>query len=534
MKRLSCFILFILFIFPQIFFANVRLNALFADHMVIQRSTQMPVWGWADPMEKISIETSWGAKAETVAGIDSTWMVKIKTPKAGGPFQMIISGKDTIVINDILSGEVWLCAGQSNMDFALSKMINDARESKYQPLVEYIREEVAQANDSLLRHIEIPQTTSLYTTKKNFKAIWRSATKGEVDKITATGYFFAKELRQKLNVPVGLVECSWGGTRIQPWISAQTYKSDKELQAFFEKEQVRIKSLIEEMDKEDYVDTAYQRKLKEYEADKENVRRPWPNEHPLKSKQMPATLYNGMLSAVIPYAIKGAIWYQGESNSHYLEHEYEKYFRALITSWRAEWGQGDFPFYWAQLAAYHVPDDRSDMGWAMVNDYLRRSLVLPNTGMAVLYDIGEAKDVHPHNKMDAGKRLALWALKNDYNIRVNAFSGPLYKSAKTVGNKIVVTFDHACSGLMAGSKELNKDTKAVNVPLTWFEIAGKDGIWKPAQARIMAKNKIEVYNTSIENPVKVRYAWSSNPEGANLYNKEGLPAAVFTTDISAL
>ncbi len=513
----------------QLVNAEVRLNALFANHMVVQQNAKIPIWGWADPQERIIIQTSWGVKAETVAGSDSTWQVKLKTPKAGGPFQMTISGKNTIVIDDVLSGEVWLCTGQSNMDFQLNKLVKDAREPQYQPLVEHIKNEIKTADDPWLRHIEVPQTPSLYKKKNNFSGNWRSAKKGETGNITATGYFFAKELRKMLNVPIGLVECSWGGSRIQPWISKESYMGNDKMRSLYEDEMEMAKARIIEMDKEGWEDTVFVNKQKKWLASGKTTTRPWPTVHPLKDKQLPATLHNGMISAIVPFTIKGIIWYQGESNSHYMEEQYDHYFETMISSWREEWGQGDFPFYWMQLAGYKVPDERSDNGWALVNDHLRRTLKLPNTGMAVLYDIGEAKDVHPHNKMDAGKRLALWALKNDYRQKVEAVSGPLFKSHKVLDNKIEVKFSQVGSGLMVGKKVLMEKTKAIDEPLVWFEIAGDDGIWKKAEARIVAKDKIEVLSKEVMHPVKVRYAWSSNPEGANLYNKEGLPAAVFST-----
>ena len=530
MKIKSLIVIVVLSILPQLLIANVSLNSLFADHMVVQQKTKIPVWGWADPMEKVLVEASWGAKSEVVTGPDGKWTVYLKTPKAGGPFHIAISGKNKIVLNDVLSGEVWLCSGQSNMDFSMSKFTSDSREVKYQPLVEYIREEVKTANDPWLRHIEVPQTTSLFGKKNNFKGNWRSVNADEIGKITATGYFFAKELRKQLNVPIGIVECSWGGTRIQPWISEEAYKANEDMKSYFEQDRLKAKKRIVEMNAEGYVDTVYQNKLKLWQANKKELRKPYPSGHPEKSKQMPATLYNGMLSSIIPFAVKGVLWYQGESNSHSIENEYEKYFTTLIKSWRAEWGQGNMPFYWAQLASYHVPDERSDNGWAMVNDQLRRTLKLRNTGMAVLYDLGEAKDVHPHNKMDTGKRLALWALRKDYNVKVPVVSGPLYKSHKIVDASIVIKFDQVGSGLMVGYKDLLEKTVPVDSSLTWFEIAAEDGIWKSAKAKIISKNKIEVSNREITEPTKVRYGWSSNPAGANLYNKEGLPASIFTSE----
>lgn len=512
-------------------FADVTLNSLFSDHMVLQHNTTIPVWGWADPKEAIVVTSSWGETLETVTAKDGTWRVSLKTPEAGGPYHLSVTGKNTIVINDILAGEVWLCTGQSNMDFAMKKFINDSREEKYQPLVEYFRNEVATANDPWLRHIEVPQTTSVFEQKKNFDGQWVSVNSEDIGKITATGYFFAKELRKYLNVPVGLVECSWGGTRIQPWLSEEAYNSDEELKTYFEESREKIKKQIEEYGPaNEYVDTSYEGRFQAWKDGGKKTNRPYPKEHPTVSKQIESTLYNGMLSAVIPYGIKGVIWYQGESNSHYLEEEYEKYFTTMIKSWRADWGIGDFPFYWAQLAAYKVNDERSDLGWAMVNDHLRRGMELPNTGMAVLHDIGEAKDVHPHNKMDAGKRLSLWALEKDYGISIPVISGPLYKSSKVVDNTVIVEFSSTGSGLMVGKKELMYDTEMSLAPLKWFQIKGKDGVWKEATAKIISKESVKVYSSEVDQPIAVRYAWSSNPEGANLYNREGLPAAVFTTE----
>lgn len=520
----------LLIVLPHYLMADVTLNAIFSDHMVVQRETEIPVWGWADAGEKVSVLASWGAKADTITLANGTWMVNLKTPKAGGPFKITVSGKNTIDINDVLSGEVWLCTGQSNMDFAMVKFVNNAREKIHQPLVEYIKKEIETANDDWLRQIEVPKTTSLFEKKTNFEGQWLSANSEGIEKISATGYFFAKELRKHLNVPIGLVECSLGGTRIQPWLSKETYFTDEKMKAYFESGRKKIKKMIETVDAETFVDTTYQKKFAAWEESGKKTPKPYPKEHPAKNKQMPATLYNGMLSSVMPYAIKGVLWYQGEGNSHSLEEQYEDYFTALINSWRADWGQGDIPFYWMQLASYKVPDKRSDMGWAMVSDHLRRTLKLPNTGMAVLHDIGEAKDVHPHNKMDAGKRLSLWALKNDYGVHVPVVSGPLYKSKKVIDDKIEIEFNEVGSGLMVGFKELLNETVSVDDPLNWFEISTKEGTWKPAKAEIISKNKIIVWSSEVSNPNKVRYAWSSNPEGANLYNKEGLPAAIFSTE----
>ncbi|WFO15962.1 hypothetical protein M601_020050 [Cellulophaga baltica 4] len=213
-----------------------------------------------------------------------------------------------------------------------------------------------------------------------------------------------------------------------------------------------------------------------------------------------------------------------------MPNEYEAFLTNMIRSWRADWGQGDFSFYMAQLAACTRGNDTADKGWATVNDHLRRTLKLPNTGLAVLYDIGEPRDIHPHNKMDAGKRLALWALEKDYNVKTSVYSGPLYKSKKVKKDKIIISFDHAKSGLMVGYKNLLDDTISVDEPLEWFEVLSSDGIWYKANATITSKNKVAVWNATVSEPLEVRYAWSGNPEGANLYNTGGLPAAAFSTE----
>ncbi len=510
--------------------AEVSLNSLFSDHMVVQRETEIPIWGWADAGENITIEASWGEETSVTALEDGTWKAYLKTPKAGGPHKIKVSGKNYIEISDVLSGEVWLCTGQSNMDFSMERFLNNSKEPQYQPLVEHVREEVKTANDNWIRYIEVPQTMSLFEKKKNFKGQWINATPGKTEKISATGYFFAKELREKLNIPIGLIECSWGGTRIQPWLSKETYLEDQNRTEYFEVSRKSAQERIDIIDDENYVDLVYNQKLADWYSSGRKGGAPRPSIHdPRKEKQEPATLYNAMLSAVIPYSIKGAIWYQGESNAVHLPEEYSDYLEAMIKSWRAEWNQGDFSFYWVQLAACIRGNEENDQGWAIVNDQLRRTLSVPNTGMAVLYDIGEGKDIHPHNKMDVGKRLSLWALRNDYNV-VTPVSGPLYKSKAINGSKIEIEFDEVGDGLMVGRKVLLNETYEVSEPLKWFEVKGKDGVWKEAQAKITSKNKIEVWNKEVSNPQHVRYAWTAYPEGANLYNRDGLPAAVFTTE----
>ncbi|MFY0626771.1 MAG: hypothetical protein JXR07_10760 [Reichenbachiella sp.] len=535
MKKTNYFILLILIFvaFPLVSRGNVTLNALFSDHMVVQRETKIPVWGWANPDEKISIKASWGAEAETVAGIDSTWQIKLKTPKAGGPYQINIEGENTIVLEDVLSGEVWLCGGQSNMDHHLSTYTKDAREPQYQPLVDYIREEIKTADDPRLRTMVVPHRTSIHEKKLNFDATWQSVNPEKTGNFSATGYFFAKELRRKLNIPIGIIECARGATRVQPWISEATYMSDEEMKAYFLEEQSKTNKKLAVMNAPNYIDTTYQQALKVWKNKGKTGRKPRPIPHPEQDITIPGTYYNGMVAAIVPYSIKGIIWYQGESNTQYKTDSYEKYFSMLISSWRKDWKQGDFPFYWAQLSAFRESneDPLEENGWASINDQQRRTLKLPKTGMAVTYDIGEAKDIHPHNKMDVGKRLSLWALKNEYGFKDTVYSGPLFKNYKIKNGKIEIIFDQVGAGLMVGEKVLLKETKQDSTTLKRFQIAAEDGQWKWANAVIISKNKISVSHPDIPNPTIVRYAWSENPEGANLYNKEGLPAAVFSTEL---
>ena len=512
--------------------ANIVLNALFADHMVVQRETEILVWGWADPEEEIVIKASWGATAITVANIDSTWSVKLKTPEAGGPFTISFLGKNAIVLNDVLSGEVWLCGGQSNMDHHLATYTDSAREPQYQPLVDEIINEINRANDNLLRTMVVPHKTSMNGKIKNFEADWISVNPQNTGRFSAAGYYFAKELRKKLNVPVGLVECARGATRIQPWISEETYLKDNEMKIYFQDEMEKARAKATIMDAEDFIDTTYQRQIEEWKNSGKEKRKPRPEPNPNDDIRIPANFYNGMVASVTGYTIKGCIWYQGESNSGYMTDSYEKYFTTLINSWRKEWEQGDFPFYWAQLSAWQRPnlEPLENCGWASVNNQQRRTLKVVNTGMAVTYDIGEAKDIHPHNKMDVGNRLALLALKNDYGFTNIVCSGPLYKSHKIRNGTVEITFSHVGSGLMVGKKVLNNPTVGDTVPLKRFQILGEDGKWIWANAKIVGKDKVIVHHPNIKNPEIVRYAWSRNPEGANLYNKEGLPASVFSTE----
>lgn len=500
----NVFIALLAIITPFTVMADVRLSALFADNMVIQRETQTPVWGTADAGEKVTVAGSWGASATTSTDAAGKWIVKLKTPEAGGPHTLTIKGNNTVVIKNVLSGEVWFCSGQSNMAFELKRLAktnNHRTENKYKPAAAHIKKEMETAQDGMLRQFAVKGNVSWQGQVETLSGQWVSSSPKTNPDFSGTAYFFGSELRRELDVPIGLILCAWGATRIEPWIPEEAYQQDKEMTAYYKNSMAVTEEQVEIMKKS---------------------KRAWA---PLR----PSTIFNGIVHPVIPYAIKGMIWYQGEANAGHNPHRYGCNLRALISSWRAHWGQGDFPFYFAQLANYASPKASSD-GWPTVQDQQRRTLQLKNTGMAVLSDIGEPRDVHPHNKMDVGKRLALWALKNDYKQNLSACSGPLYQSHTINGDKVIVKFDSTGSGLMSGEKPVMDATLEKKEPLTYFEICGAGRHWKPAQAEISGNDTVTVSSPEVPKPTAVRYAWSKNPEGANLYNKEGLPASLFTTE----
>jgi len=506
--------------------------------MVLQQKQAIPVWGWAAAGTEVSVSFK-GQTKSTKADANGKWMLKLDAVDASAEAAVLTVkvGSESKTIKDILVGEVWLCGGQSNMDFRLNMLIGKAREPQYEPVAVYIRKEIDTANDPLLRQIKVSRAVSAFEEKTNFEGAWEKAIPGTVGNFTATGYFFARELRKTLKVPVGLLNCNWGGTRVEPWIPMSKFQTTDSLKKYYESETASIKERLAKWDPAK-AKAAYEKQLaawkvkaKEAKAAKKKApRKPRMPQSPDKSNRIPSTLYNGMMNTLVPYAIKGAIWYQGESNAGHYPDSYREHFGAMIEAWRKVWGQGDFYFYWCQLAQFKAPNDQpleSD-GWATVLDQQRLTLELPNTGMAVLNDVGEAKDIHPKNKIDAGKRLSLWAFKQAYGKDL-VYSGPLYKSSKIEGNKVIVTFDNVGSGLMVGKKHLMDPTVEANDPLKRFQIMGADNKWYWADAKITGKDTVEVSHKDVAKPVEVRYAWSANALGANLYNKEGLPASAFKT-----
>lgn len=454
--------------------ADVKLPKIFGDNMVLQQKTKAPVWGWAEPGEKVTV-TLGDAKAETTANDQGKWLAKIDTPAAGGPMTLVVQGKNEIVYKNVLMGEVWVCSGQSNMDWGVGASLNP-------------KEEIPNAKYPNIRLFLVPRTGAVTKAEpqsdfsQDLK--WAECSPETVGGFSAVAYFFGRKLQQELNVPVGLINVSWGGTICETWTSKPALEADKD--AF---------GPILERGK--------------------NFQEGNPNQ--------PAALYNGMISPLLPYAIRGAIWYQGESNVGRAE-QYAKLFPAMISDWRKAWGQGDFPFLYVQLAPYcyagdhktKTPNDSKQL--AELWDAQVKTLALPNTGMAVTTDITDLFDIHPKNKQDVGLRLALWSLATTYGKSDLVYSGPLYESMAVEGNKIRIKFKHLGGGLQA------KDGQ----PLTFFSIAGEDKNFVDAKAEIDG-DTVVVTSDKVEKPVAVRFGWKDYAT-PNLFNKAGLPASPFRTD----
>ncbi|MGV8878770.1 MAG: sialate O-acetylesterase [Sphingobacteriaceae bacterium] len=448
-------------------FANVALPRFVSDGMVLQRNVKIPVWGWADPGEKVQIEFK-GKTYKTAAGGDGKWMLNLASTPAGGPFELKIKGNNEITLHNILIGDVWVCSGQSNMEFNMGSV-----RDKYAA-------EIASSTNPNIRQFLVTKKTSFQPLDTVGVAKWEEASPVTLPAFTAVGYFFARDLYEKYKVPIGLIHTSWGGTPAEAWTSIEGLQP-------FPKYTERANKLST--------------------AAKTN------------GANDPTALYNGMIAPLLPYAIKGAIWYQGESNAG-LAFEYRKLFPAMITDWRSKWKQGDFPFLFVQLANFMEPVSQpAGSDWAELREAQSMTLSLKNTGMAVITDVGEEKDIHPKNKQDVGKRLALAAEKVAYKEKNIVYSGPVFKSSSLSGNKMILKFSDVGSGMIAkGGGELKQ-----------FAIAGEDKKFVWADAKIVG-NTIIVSSDEVTNPVAVRYAWANNPEGANLYNKEGLPASAFRTD----
>jgi sialate O-acetylesterase len=480
--------------------ADVRVPQIFSDNLVLQRGMEIPVWGWADPGEEVAIRI--GQFGLTTTANDSgTWSVKLPAMEAGGPFELVVSGKNTLRLQNVLVGEVWVCSGQSNMEWSVRASKNP-------------EEEAAAASYPEIRLFHVPRR-ALGQPATDLAAVWRPCQPDSVVNFSAVAYYFGREIHQKLDVPVGLINTSWGGTRIEPWTPPAGFEAVPELAsvvAQIEQAQAAFRESVRPalLPLEDWIRQCHRALA---------VNEPIPPmpaipSHPLAHHARPTGLYNGMVHPIVPYAIRGAIWYQGESNRTDGMAYFHK-MKALINGWRSVWGQGNFPFYFVQLAPFQYRE--GPLVLAELREAQTAALSVPNTGMAVTMDIGNLKDIHPRNKQDVGKRLALWALAGPYEQVGVVFSGPVYKTMTLENDRIRILFEHTGSGLAS------RDGAA----LTWFEIAGDDKSFHKAQAEIDG-NTVVVWSEAVPAPKAVRYGWHQDAE-PNLANKEGLPAVPFRT-----
>jgi len=640
MKNIFTVIVLMLFIHVNAY-AIVRLPKIFGDSMVLQRGMAIPVWGWADKNERVFVTFN-KQHTSTRAGNDGRWKVNLAPEKEGGPYMLTIKGKNTIVLNDLLVGDVWVCSGQSNMEFTVADGKNASAE-------------INEANYSSVRHIGITQAVSDKPLEDaNIKSGWRSATGANIADFTAVGYFFARELFRQLQVPIGLINTTWGGTNVETWTSKEALEGSDEFKDMMKElrvinfdsitksrkdrllknvqkaqvnfsnnapdmswkemsfddskwPQMKLPALWEEhgLDALDGIvwfrktfdiaaadagkpaeislamiddnDESYVNGVKIGATKGYNIKRAyqisagvlkegknvisvrvedtgggggiWGDSIDLKftidrktqslqgdwafqvqsvadngsyndPNSFPSLLYNAMIHPLIRFPVTGAIWYQGESNAS-RAFQYSKAFPLMITDWRKQWNEGDFPFYFVQLAGYNAANGNSKSGssWAELREAQAKTLLLANTGMAVTIDIGEETDIHPKNKQDVGKRLAAVALNKTYG-KGNIYSGPRYESMKIEGNKVVLSF-HKTGGDLYTSDPYGY--------LKAFEVAGADKQFYYARAFIQG-DKVVLFCDSVLQPVAVRYAWADYPGDANLYNKQGFPAEPFRTD----
>ena len=489
---------------------EVKLPSLLSDGLVLQQGMKVNIWGTADPGERVTV-TLGDQQVSAVAESGGEWKVKLGPLSAGGPFTMTIAGKNTLTLHDVLVGEVWVCSGQSNMEMPVG-----TNPQGWSWGVNNYLDELARADYPKLRLFTVQKTVA-GKPQRDVKGYWVTANPTTVGEFSAVGYFFGRELVKVLDVPVGMVHSSWGGTPAEAWTSRGTLESDPEFKSILEAG-VKLLSPYPKVFQD------YEQRLAQWREDSDKAESdgaPVPSaptvpDDPRRNPWRPAGLYNAMLMPLTSYAIRGAIWYQGESNAD-RPAQYRKLFPAMIRDWRRAWGEGDLPFLFVQLANYGVYSP--NVNWPELREAQLMTLSLPKTGMAVTIDIGDGSDIHPKNKQEVGYRLALAAQAIAYG-RDAVYSGPIYDSMAVEGDKTRLRFKYVYGGLVA------KNSSAL--ALSGFEVAGDDHKFVAAEALIDG-DTVVVHSEAVPYPIAVRYAWGMNPR-CNLYNRAGLPASPFRTD----
>ncbi|MGM0665903.1 MAG: sialate O-acetylesterase [Bacteroidota bacterium] len=451
--------------------SQLRLPAVIADSMVLQRNAEATIWGWDDPGAEVKVRAGWTLdEFVSTAGENGEWSVSIPTTIAGGPYNIYISGSGDIVVKDILLGDVWICSGQSNMEYKINWMGGWSN-----PWFEHDSIDIERNKYPLIRLFQLKKNTS-DTPLDDCQGQWMPVNTRTVAEFSAVAFFFGRELNRKLGVPVGLVQTAWGGTPAESWTSARELESNGDLSFYTQGD---------------------------YSGEGEYRR--------------PARLFNAMINPLLKMSITGAIWYQGEANSGDALH-YRKLFPAMIKDWRKHFNQGDFPFYYVQIAPYKY--DRPMVG-ALVREAQLMALEVPGTGMAVTSDIGNPDDIHPVRKQEVGRRLARHAMALHYGVKGLTYSGPVFENMEIEGHegrkKVRLFFSHIARGLVYTGEKLR-----------CFEIAGDDRIFYEAEASIEGNN-VMLWSDMVKKPVAVRFGFSNAAE-PNLFNSEGLPASPFRTD----
>ncbi|GIW86243.1 MAG: 9-O-acetylesterase [Isosphaeraceae bacterium] len=464
--------------------ADVRVPSLFGSHMVLQREQENPVWGWAEPGEEVTVQI--GPQSQTTrAGADGRWRVKLAPMAAGGPYVLKIRGQNELELEDVWVGEVWICSGQSNMQWP----VNLADDPDLEKMT---------ANYPQIRLLTVPNVGT-QEPQEDFRGQWQVCSPETVGSFSAIGYFFGRLIHQATGMPVGLINNAWGGSACEAWIRRDLLEQDEQYKPLLDR--------WAELEKRAAA-TPEDRNLQAQ----------------MKGNARPGNIYNGALKPTIGFGIRGVIWYQGESNAG-RAYQYRAMFPLLIQSWRDEWGQGDFPFYWVQLADFMAEKpEPGESAWAELREAQTMTMDrLPKTGEAVIIDLGEGRDIHPRNKQRVAKRLARWALAEVYGKDVPHRS-PRYQSVEKKDGRMVVKFVHVGQGLYSFDVDEPRG----------FAIAGSDRKWYAAQAKITGPDTVEVWSEAVPDPVAVRYAWADNPV-CNLYGKipgdaDGLPVTPFRTD----